>query len=131
MLINDILFQPGGNDLFEPLGTAMVTLEMALVTDSEMELQQLTALGDIYPNPARNRTTIPFSIGKETKVEIAIYTSSGKKLVTLANGKYKPGSYSVEWNIPVNKRSREVASGIYFCKMVAQDEVFVKKLIIK
>ncbi|NLO03444.1 MAG: hypothetical protein GX126_14185, partial [Bacteroidales bacterium] len=52
-------------------------------------------------------------------------------LVTLANGKYKPGSYSVEWNIPVNKRSREVASGIYFCKMVAQDKEFVKKLIVK
>jgi hypothetical protein len=131
LLINDILFQPGGNDLFEPLGTAMVTLEMALVTDSEMELQQLTALGDIYPNPAGNRATIPFSIGKDTKVEIAIFTASGKKLLTLASGNYKPGSYTVEWNIPVKIRSRSTASGIYFCKMITQDEVFVKKLIIK
>ena len=131
LLIKNVMFHPGGNDLFEPMGTAMVTLDIELITASEIELQQQTALSDVYPNPARNRTTIPFSIGKETKVEIAIYTSSGKKLVTLANGKYKPGSYSVEWNIPVNKRSREVASGIYFCKMVAQDKEFVKKLIVK
>ena len=131
LFIKNIEFHPGYSNVFDPLGTAMVFFDIGLVSNSNTENKSLTMLGDNYPNPFSGQTTIPFFVGEDTTVEISIYSMSGKKLTTLVDSEFQPGSYTTSWIPADENKNREIASGIYFCKMIASDKVYVKKLIIK
>lgn len=64
-----------------------------------------------YPNPFNPSTTIEWSIPQTVIVHISIYDAIGEKVATLVDAKLPRGDYKVQWG------AREVASGIYFCRM--------------
>ncbi len=77
-----------------------------------------TALEQNYPNPFNGTTSIFYSIGERTDVEIAIFDPAGRSIRTLERTVRAPGRYSVIWN-GTDGAGRGVASGVYFCRIKA------------
>lgn len=66
-----------------------------------------------YPNPFNSGTVIKFSIADDTKVTLDVYDILGRRVDTIANGRFSAGSYSIPWNPDDNP------SGIYFYRVNA------------
>jgi len=77
-----------------------------------------------YPNPFNPVTTIKFDLPKYSFVEIIIFDILGKEIATLVNEKLSAGSYSVDW-IAIN-----YPSGVYFYKLVTDEYVDTKKMVL-
>jgi hypothetical protein len=125
--IPDIIeYLDGTENRFEAMGTAI--LKIASSPDGlEYTDVPLTGLGDCYPNPFNQSTNIPYTIGEETQVEIAIYDVLGQKVDILARSAMKPGSYSLVWN-GAGRHGVRMTPGIYVCRMMVNDNVFVKTM---
>lgn len=77
-----------------------------------------------YPNPFNSTTTIRFAIPKAGLVELKVYDIRGKELRTLVKEHITPGNYFVDFD------GSELASGIYFYKLIADNYIEIKKLIL-
>jgi hypothetical protein len=75
-----------------------------------------------YPNPFNSSTVISYGLFEADHVNLAIYNLLGQKVMSLVNEIQEPGSYSVVWD------ASEEASGIYFCKLVTENNTIVKKM---
>ncbi|MCK4339511.1 MAG: T9SS type A sorting domain-containing protein [Candidatus Cloacimonetes bacterium] len=82
-----------------------------------------------YPNPFNPKTKISFSISKDNKVDISVYTIKGQKIKTLVNKLLLVGEYSIIWN-GKNDSGKLVSSGIYFYKMGLENYSSTKKMIL-
>ncbi|MBN1632605.1 MAG: T9SS type A sorting domain-containing protein [Ignavibacteria bacterium] len=77
-----------------------------------------------FPNPFNPITNIKFEIPKSMYTELIVYDIIGKKVTELVNEKLNRGSYVVEWD------ASEYASGIYFFKLITDEFVDVKKMVL-
>jgi len=77
-----------------------------------------------YPNPFQEKTKISFSLTRNSHVNILIYNINGQLVGNLLNSDLLTGSHSVEWI------SKDAKQGIYFCKIVSEDNAFVHKMIL-
>jgi hypothetical protein len=77
-----------------------------------------------YPNPFNPQTNIQFDIKNATNVKLAVYDILGNEVSLLANGRFNPGTYAVQWNA-VNH-----PSGIYFYRLTFDGFTDTKKLIL-
>lgn len=68
-------------------------------------------LGQNYPNPSRNTTSIPFGIEESDKVEIRLFDMQGKFIRILKRGNFSEGTHSAEVNLS------GIPSGIYFYQL--------------
>ncbi len=92
------------------------------------------ALSQNYPNPFNPSTTIKFNVqGSKFKVPIhttlKIYNLLGQKVKTLVDEEKLPGNYTVQWD-GKNDSGNEVASGIYFYQLKADDFSQPKKMLL-
>ena len=77
-----------------------------------------------YPNPFNPKTNIKFDIPKSSNVTITVYDNLGRMVSELVNKKLSVGSYEVGWD------ALSKPSGIYFYKIVTEEFVDVKKMIL-
>ncbi len=77
-----------------------------------------------YPNPFNPSTTINFSIPEETFVKLEIFNSIGQKISTLVSENLSAGNYNYLWD------AKGFSSGIYFCKMTADEFTSIKKMVL-
>jgi len=110
----DIYAQMIGFDIPNPPSQ---TLEKNLITSSN------------FPNPFNPETTISFTIPHQANVEISVYNIKGQKVKTLVNEKRETGTHHVVWNGKDNA-DHSVGSGIYFYRLVCDDVVSVKKMLL-
>jgi hypothetical protein len=83
------------------------------------------AMHQNYPNPFNPSTTICFDLPKQATVTLKIYDMLGREAATLINGEtIQAGTTSRVWN------ASKMASGVYFCKLVAGSYTSVKKLLL-
>lgn len=91
----------------------------ALVTvgvPSKFELSQN------YPNPFNPVTNISFSLPVDAQVNLVVYDMSGKEVARLVNEFRPAGFYDVSFN------ASNLASGIYFYKLQANNMQQIKKM---
>jgi flagellar hook assembly protein FlgD len=88
-----------------------------------------THLDQNYPNPFNPLTTVMYALKKEAKVSITIYNLLGQKVKTLMNSEQEAGYKSIAWN-GTNDDGAKVCSGVYFCRMNADEYVSTKKLLL-
>lgn len=69
-------------------------------------------LGQNFPNPFRESTTIPFTLDEELEIEINLYTVSGRRIGMLFSGTLPEG----EHEIPL-EMNRELSSGVYYYEL--------------
>jgi hypothetical protein len=74
------------------------------------------ALMQNYPNPFNPQTTIRFQLSEPSSVSIKVFDLLGREVVSLVGGRQPAGRFSVAWD------AGKVSSGIYYCRMTAQNE---------
>jgi hypothetical protein len=84
-------------------------------------------LGQNYPNPFNPVTVIAYSVARKTNVNISVFNILGQKVATLVDGEVLAGPQEARWE-GVDDNGDNVASGIYFYKMVTDDFVETRKM---
>ncbi len=95
----------------------------------ESQLPGNFALEQNYPNPFNPSTTIEFAVPTASHVNLGVFNILGQKVITLVDQDLPAGYKSVTWN-GVNTSGNQVASGIYFYRMMAKDFQTTKRLIL-
>ncbi len=106
----------GVGNVYSPVSSSQ---NKELIRTANEEDNKIFALKSNYPNPFNPSTTIHYQVAKESKVTLTIYNILGQKINTLVNEKVSAGDYHVIWD-RWNNDGKNVASGIYFLKMMAQ-----------
>jgi hypothetical protein len=109
------------------------------VTQSSVaEIENITPydfwLGQNYPNPFNPETRLDFRLphykGQERlKVTLRVYDIRGRMIRTLVDEKKPGGTYQVIWD-GKDENGNEVASGVYFYKLEADDFTQAKKMVL-
>ncbi len=81
-----------------------------------------------YPNPFNPKTTIRFSTAQTGNVNLAVYDISGRLVKELVNGSMSAGDHEIVWS-GKNGNGNQVASGVYFYKMVTADFSSTEKMV--
>ena len=80
------------------------------------------SLAQNYPNPFNPVTTIKYTLQQGSNVSLTIYNVMGQQVEKLANGRKVAGTHSVSWN------AGELASGVYYYRLKAGNQVIIKKM---
>jgi len=103
---------------------SVLWLTDGIVLDNPVEefVPSAYSLKQNYPNPFNPETIIEFQILNTTPVSIKVYDLIGREVAVLVNEVKQPGVYRVSFD------GENLASGVYFYKMVAGDFSSVKKM---
>ena len=93
------------------------------------EIPSEYSLHQNYPNPFNPSTTIRFDIPRTTYVKLTVFDILGKEVTALVNEELSAGSYKVDWLAPTGDAS-EYPSGVYYYKLVTNDFINVKKMVL-
>ncbi len=77
-----------------------------------------------YPNPFNPSTNISYELSANGFVSLKIYDVLGREVEAMVNGRQNAGSHSVTFN------AGNLASGVYFYRIVAGSFVSTKKMIL-
>ena len=105
------------------------TINLIGIKTLSKEIPKENKLHNNYPNPFNPITTIKFEIAKISNVKLTIYDAIGKEITTLVNEKLNAGTYEVKWPAPTEDASN-FASGVYFYKLITNDFIETKKMIL-
>jgi hypothetical protein len=101
------------------------------------EPEVITALEDItnysdydlqlsnYPNPFKGQTTIQFSISRKSHVQLNVYDILGERVFQSVNQVLPEGAHEVLWG------NDGLKSGIYLCRLMADNKKISKKMILR
>lgn len=95
---------------------------------AEGSKEALSMVTQAAPNPSLSRTTISYQVVQSGQVNIAIYDVNGRLVRTLVSEDKSTGNYSVVWN-GLDIERRHVPAGVYFYRLVAEDNVDMDKII--
>ena len=103
-----------------------------VATDVEEEKEEASvpkefSLSQNYPNPFNPQTVIEYALPKESQVSITVYNILGQRVKVLKDEFEKEGYKRVVWD-GRDDSGEEVASGVYFYRIVAKDFVKTKKM---
>jgi hypothetical protein len=96
---------------------------------AEEELATQFFLSTNYPNPFNPETRIGYYIPKACPVKLEVFNILGQRVKTLVDENQTAGAKEVTWN-GKDENANEVASGIYFYRLQAQDFVETKKMVL-
>jgi len=103
---------------------SMYKLNLSLITgvetDQNQSLTQTFQLKQNYPNPFNPTTTIPYTIGQQSRVKLTIYNALGQEVRTLLNEEKPTGQYQVSWDGRDNQ-GKMAAAGVYVYRLEAGD----------
>lgn len=95
------------------------------VSDGLNPSTQQDLLGQNYPNPVSNSTTIPFTLTKGGKVVIKLYNTQGSLIREIVSAFYPAGNNTVLFN------TKGLPTGIYFYQLETSGIKQSKKMIVK
>jgi hypothetical protein len=90
------------------------------------DIPLVTGIRSIYPNPFNPSATIMYELEQPANLNIEIYNNRGQMVRSFAMGQKEQGRYKLLWDGTDNSGSA-CGTGIYFIKMQAGKETFVKK----
>lgn len=82
-----------------------------------------------YPNPFNPTTEFSIDLPSPTHVNFVIYNVAGQKVKTLVDDYLDAGVHAITWD-GTNESGEVVSSGIYFCRVVADENMVARKMIL-
>ncbi|MDR0790212.1 MAG: T9SS type A sorting domain-containing protein [Bacteroidales bacterium] len=79
----------------------------------------------IYPNPAKNATTLSIALTQATQAQITVTDMLGREVINIGNKALKAG------NNNINLNTSDLSNGLYFVNVVTDEGTATKKLAIK
>ena len=87
------------------------------------------SLGQNYPNPFSSRTIVPYSLSRQSAIELTVYDVLGRVVRRIAAGSQPAGSHAVLWD-GTNSQGQRVAEGIYFYTLSGDGVVQARKMVL-
>ncbi len=122
----DVMLPQGQTDT----GTVQVENIMLLMAQTLSSVQPHAeapanfSLGQNYPNPFNPTTTIEFSIGKMSAVNLKVFDVLGREVAALVNGQMTAGTHQVSFD------ASRLASGIYVYRLQTGSYTASRKLLL-
>jgi hypothetical protein len=104
-------------------GIELYTGSGTYVADNKDDRPEGYELSQNFPNPFNPSTTISYFLPMEEYVTIKVYNITGQEVETLVSGRISSGQHQVNWT------ARNLASGVYLCRMQAGKYSYTKKLV--
>jgi flagellar hook assembly protein FlgD len=82
-----------------------------------------------YPNPFNATTEIRFDVPMRAQVRLTVYDVLGRQVALLADRQFDAGSFALTWN-GQDATGRGVASGKYFVRLAAGDELQTRPIVL-
>lgn len=117
-----------------PLGGTFYPVENVkdvtwVVDNPALELPDRSGLLANYANPFNPSTVIGYRITSDTIVELSILNSLGQVIRLLENKDQPAGHYQVFWD-GRDHLGRAAPSGIYFCRLITENTIVSRKLML-
>ena len=77
-----------------------------------------------YPNPFNPSTIIRFDLPESQHIDLSVYDITGRKITTLANGKYSAGNHEATFN------GSTYSSGVYIVRLITNGQTFSNKMVL-
>jgi hypothetical protein len=100
-----------GDKEFAALGTFVGELEISTLGISAYDMKAPAYLGQNYPNPFTNSTTINYGLYEDGAVLLSIYDVSGRRIHILEDAVLSRGHHSVTFENP------SLEPGVYYYKL--------------
>ena len=81
-----------------------------------------------YPNPFFASTTISYTLGSPSLVQVTVYDILGREVHVLENAIRSSGTHHVSWD-GLDANGNRVASGIYFYRMETEAGIITRQMI--
>lgn len=124
----------GGNDLKEldtpeeedrKEGGDTVAEEKEIITLNPVLIEKESSYYlNVYPNPIERTANIQFNVLEKTPASVQILNAMGQVVQNLLNATVESGKYEIVWDATSKPK------GFYFCRIVTNDFVEVKKMIL-
>jgi hypothetical protein len=95
----------------------------------QARLSALKSFGPSHPNPFNPRTTIPFVLDRQARVQLAVFDVAGRRVAVLVDGLLPEGDYSSSWD-GRDESGRTLASGSYFARIEVGGVPQTRKLVL-
>jgi hypothetical protein len=82
------------------------------------------------PSVAQRSVSVNYMLAPGSEFSLGIYDANGRLVRTLARGAAATGLQRASWNM-TDANGRRVASGVYFCKLVAGAKTQTRKLVVE
>ncbi len=82
-----------------------------------------------YPNPFNRSTQLFYRLATPVQIKIEIYNALGQYITTLVDARREAGHYIKVWD-GSNESGTPCASGIYFARLTAGDQILHKKMVL-
>jgi hypothetical protein len=86
------------------------------------------ALGILAENPFSYASVIGVSVAHTAHVKVAVYDVAGRRVADLVDESMPAGQHTVRWN--GDSKQGRVASGVYFVRMEAAGQRFIKRIVL-
>jgi len=98
------------------------------VSESKGSSNKGDVLGQNYPNPFSNITTIDYVVQESSHVSIIVYDLSGNVVKILVNENRISGNYNIQWD-GIDNSGSKVSTGMYYYIYMANNQQVNKKMI--
>ncbi len=126
---SDSLVCPGNCYIYRVSMKSSNTTELLFETEAISIPRLPLKLYQNYPNPFGSYTVISYYIPSRRRVTIRIYHVSGRLITTLLDRVKCRGRHNITWK-GINRNQREVAPGVYFCRIDAEGETASRKMVV-
>ena len=106
------------------LWEARIVEETGVTAGDNNDMPKAFNLAQNFPNPFNPSTTVQYSVANAGLIKIAVYNVIGQEIAELVNEEKQPGTYNVAFD------ASNLPSGIYFCRMEANDFASTRKMIL-
>jgi uncharacterized repeat protein (TIGR01451 family) len=106
------------------VAAGVIPLSTVNIAYKQAEIPVTYGLSQNYPNPFNPATEIIFSLPSASRVKLEVFNVMGQKVTTLVHGQFEAGEHIIQWN------GSDVASGVYFYRLQADDFVDTKKMML-
>ena len=119
-----------------PVNRRLTILENGAVTDvPQPEPSRLLPVATLTllparPNPFNPAATIEYELPRPAGVTLTVHDAAGRRVKTLVSGAVlAAGRHEADWS-GRDDAGRAVRSGVYFCRLAAEGEVRIGKLLL-
>jgi hypothetical protein len=109
--------------------TTLMTNPLAVESGQTSDIPTEFALLPNHPNPFNPETTITWHLPRDADVKLVVYNSLGQQVKIIANSNLAAGVHTAIWDA-TNEYGELVSSGLYFCRLVAGENVHLIKMIL-
>ena len=128
-------FDSQSNELYDCNETIQFSSDMVMANAyNALDLNTKSTLGvsntldysifNVYPNPTTGIISVDYTLKSTTNLRIVVSDIYGKQIKVIEDKVMDAGSYSASWN------AKENESGTYFLKIVSDDSIQIRKIVL-